>query len=116
MNRGKKIIDKKVKKKIDKEIRLAQNPSFATPSFAEAKALSKKETALFKKPKKGSKRTTPGEIPAQSSPPKIVHVEGRRWIKTLEKQNLTDSRILTKKLSKRKSVLKPARKTIKGWR
>ncbi|HSW86449.1 MAG TPA: hypothetical protein VLG49_02995 [Rhabdochlamydiaceae bacterium] len=55
-----------------------------------------------KKFHKVSKRTTPGEVPSQSSAPHIVHVEGQRWIKTIEKQITAENKIFTKQSSKKK--------------
>jgi hypothetical protein len=51
-----------------------------------------------KKASKCSKRTNTGVD--LESPPHILHVEGKRWMKTLVKQNTENSRRLTKRLSK----------------
>lgn len=48
-----------------------------------------------------SKRTTPGTVDVQSSP-HIVHVEGKRWIKTLEKQNQVKKTVLRRQALKKK--------------
>lgn len=47
-----------------------------------------------------SKRTTPGTVDEKSAP-HIVHVEGKRWIKTAEKQNATNRKVFTKHLAKK---------------
>ena len=61
-------------------------------------ASAKKEILIKKKVlnKNLSKRTTPGLI-ASDSAPAHVHTEGKRWVKTLIKQNLADRTILAHK-------------------
>ncbi len=59
----------------------------------------------IKRKKKGShqsKRTTPGEVMGRDAAPRIVHLEGKRWINTTEsqiqaKKKITQRRILKKK-------------------
>lgn len=48
-----------------------------------------------------SKRTTPGTVDTQSAP-HIVHIEGKRWIKTLEKQNQAKKKVMRRQILKKK--------------
>jgi hypothetical protein len=48
-----------------------------------------------------SKRTAPGLVD-ETSPPHIIHVEGRRWIKTAEQQILAKNKISTRRTLKKK--------------
>lgn len=41
--------------------------------------------------------TTPGEIEGKPAAPKHIHIEGKRWGKTLQKQTKAKNKILTKK-------------------
>lgn len=114
MNRAKRAMPNKLRKKMTKEIRVAQ-AQYPSP---EARRYSDELTAkemLKKYPKKRakkisetvqatgkrfnvkkkmqkrntSKRTTPGTTPANSTPA-VVHREGGRWIKTLTQQAKTE--------------------------
>jgi len=62
-----------------------------------------KKISLQKKKRSAphSKRTTPGTVDA-TSPPHIIHVEGGRWMQTLQKQTLNQNKNLTRKMSKKK--------------
>lgn len=55
---------------------------------------------LVKGFKKTSKRTNPGDVPEHYSPMAHVHPEGKRWIKTLNKQDRENSRVFTKRMTK----------------
>ncbi|MBS0620048.1 MAG: hypothetical protein JSS61_01130 [Verrucomicrobia bacterium] len=58
--------------------------------------------ALAAKKKKGtSKRTTPGTVPSDSTPASI-HAEGKRWIKTVVKQNVNQSKSLSRQMAKKR--------------
>ncbi|MBS0603620.1 MAG: hypothetical protein JSS60_01135 [Verrucomicrobia bacterium] len=117
MNRSKRSISLKLRKKMTKAIRNAQTglPSIESRRNSDemtAKELSrmypkrgvkKKEELLnavkksimtkrTKTKKSSSKRTTPGKIPADTSPA-YPHREGKRWIKTLTKQTLAQRAI-----------------------
>ncbi len=59
------------------------------------------QTAQLQRVSKKSKRTTPGKVLEDSSP-KIVHVEGARWLKTTVKQQVNQSKKIQKKLIKKK--------------
>ena len=48
-----------------------------------------------------SKRTNPGEVESNSTP-HIVHVEGGRWKKTVERQNLMQAKGLDKRIARGK--------------
>jgi hypothetical protein len=51
-----------------------------------------KEISIKKKAqnKNIGKRTTPGLVSSRDAPPAHIHAEGKRWIKTLVKQNVAD--------------------------
>lgn len=125
MNKSKQLLNNKLSKKIQKEVRKAQKeylrreePTDSDPVTAEEmlkrfpKKTAKKEKALLAslqkqmKIKKGckkkilSKRTNPGEVLAHSAPAH-VHKEGSHWVKTLTQQNKEKRKLLEKKLSKR---------------
>jgi|SRR3990172_7833835 len=126
MNRSKQPMNNKLNKKNQKEIRTAQSEYATKEASAYSdqltaremlkkypKKTSKKEKASLaslekeisakkaKKLKKHSKRTTPGTVPATSSP-RNVHMEGGRWIKSLEKQSFTQQKLVVKKSLKKK--------------
>lgn len=129
MNRAKRSMPNKLRKKMKKEIRLAQASSSVPESLEYSDKLTAKE--MFKKyPKKAvkkqkqgellqavgkkvsvkkasfqkisSKRTTPGMVPSTDSAPAIVHKEGQRWIKTLIKQNVSQRTIQDHKGKRKK--------------
>ncbi len=122
MNRSKRAMPNKLRKKISKEIRLAQAkyPMPETRQYSDElttkemlkkypKKIAKKQAELLQKSEKRvgikkkklhknvSKRTTPGAIPSDYSPPAIVHKEGKRWIKTLTKQSVGQRKSLARK-------------------
>ncbi|MES2345907.1 MAG: hypothetical protein V4494_08240 [Chlamydiota bacterium] len=123
MNRSKRPLAKQDLKLGRKAIRLAQRPQpvdvplksdtlkpldllkkYPTKNAqkkAAVLATLRKQLAIkkIKKQRKISKRTNVG-VDAES-PPKSIHVEGGRWMKTLVKQNLLKRKSLTKRLSKR---------------
>jgi hypothetical protein len=126
MNRTKLPLPKQLQKKIKKEVRAAQRPlpreqsllsdsPLATPlllkkhpkkeSLLDA-SLKRMEIRKKKRLAKKAKRTTPGEV-IEDSPPKSVHVEGRRWIKTLELQNLNNAKTMRRKDANRRGKHKP---------
>jgi hypothetical protein len=131
MNRGKRSLNNKIDKKMKKSIRLGQNApsthneSVVLPDQVIAQQMERrpltpdeKDKKLFQAAKKFhaeekvekhhkvSKRTTPGEVSTCSSAPHNVHIEGERWLKTIEKQILSENKTLTKKLSKKKLPLR----------
>ncbi len=113
MNRSKKQLTTKLRKQMSKTIRNAQTgiiayeglkpdsklqkeaykqfphqpPSRKKKYFSELKL--KMKEAKAKGQKSVSKRTTPGTVPSDSTPAHS-HREGKRWMKTLIKQNLSD--------------------------
>lgn len=112
MNRNKRPIPNQLQKKMAKEIRVAQGrypisethqysdelttkemlkkyPKKEAQKKAEIVSSSEKEVAIKKQHNISAKRTTPGLVPARESAPAHVHPEGKRWIKTLIKQNQT---------------------------
>jgi len=125
MNRTKRPIDNKLRKKMSKAIRNAQTGS---PSIKSRKtdpevtgkqmlkefpnrAGKKKEELVAeiqmritakKNKAKGStsKRTTPGDVPSDSSPAN-AHREGKRWIKTTTKQILAQRAVETHRAGKK---------------
>ncbi len=122
----KRSIPQQMKKKMRKEIRLAQAAYPVRLSIARTDELSP-EKMLTKYPKRVaqkqlaasqaaqkkigikkskakhhiSKRTTPSEV-KQDSAPANSHQEGVRWVKTLTKQNLAKRRITTRQMLKKK--------------
>lgn len=124
MNRSKRQLTHKIQKKMAKTIRIAQG-RYPVPEAhqysdeMEIKELLKKfpkkkakkyeellkaaqERISIKKKKKmhqriASKRTTPGLVDPDFSPPAHVHPEGKRWIKTIIKQNLAARTIQARK-------------------
>jgi hypothetical protein len=123
MNKSKLPMPARLRKKMNKEIRSAM-PEFegnTSSNTINKKALlsrlppklRKKETAILnsfeknfeiRKKKihaKHSKRTNPRQI-AEVSPPKIIHIEGGRWIRTLKKQTANQNKILNRKMTKKR--------------
>jgi hypothetical protein len=122
MNRSKRPLPKKLQKKMEKEIRVAQGryPIRETlqhsdelttremlKKYPRREALKKEE--ILKSSEKGvsikkkikhknvSKRSAPELVSTGESPPAHIHPEGRRWIKTMIKQNETQRAILAHK-------------------
>ncbi|MBS0651825.1 MAG: hypothetical protein JSR93_11755 [Verrucomicrobia bacterium] len=127
MNRSKRSLNNKLSKKIQKEVRNAQAEYQRPAERAYSDQLTTREM-LKKYPKKvakkdkslldamqkrvklkkqiakriSSKRTTPGQVPSNSTPA-YVHKEGARWVKTLTTQNKVQRKRLQIKLSKKKT-------------
>ncbi len=121
MNRNKRPMSNRLQKKMAKEIRIAQGRYSVPESQQYSDELTAKEL-LKKYPKRKaakhvetlesarkkillkkkiqhvnvSKRTTPTFV-TSDSPPAHIHAEGKRWMKTLVKQNLAERKILTHK-------------------
>jgi hypothetical protein len=124
MNKSKQPMPARARKKMKKELRSAANlpdsvlqPDRNTPqgllSRLPPKVRKKEETVLksFKKNMANkrakekaphSKRTNTGMIDVKS-PPQIVHMEGRRWIKTLVKQTQAKRTVRTRQTTKKGS-------------
>jgi hypothetical protein len=124
MNKSKQPMPARARKKMKKELRSASNlpdsvpqPDRNTPkgllSRLPPKVRKKEEAVLksfekniaIKKAKKKaphSKRTNTGMIDVKS-PPQIVHIEGRRWIKTLGKQTQAKRKVMTRQQTKKVS-------------
>jgi len=66
------------------------------------KSFEKKIALKSKRHKKNSKRTTPGTVD-EKSPPQIIHIESRRWIKTTVKQNVGKRKSMMRQMSKKGS-------------
>lgn len=122
MNKSKQPIAKNHNKKMQKEIRVAQSAYPVKEELPRTDKLSAKD-ALKKYPPKvvkaeaaviestqknmevkkkklhanPSKRTTPGEVHGRESAPSNAHNEGTRWIKTLEKQAVIQSKTVRRK-------------------
>lgn len=124
MNKTKRSMPAKLRKKMNKELRSATNQPDSvlksdriTPqdllSRLPLKAR-KKEESLAKSAEKNiaikkakakaphSKRTNTGLIDVKS-PPQIVHIEGKRWIKTLGKQTQAKRKVMTRQMTKKGS-------------
>jgi hypothetical protein len=124
MNKSKQSMPARARKKMKKELRSAANlpDSVLKTDRNTPKALlsrlpakkQKKELAALKAFEKNiaikkakqkaphSKRTNTGLIDVQS-PPQIVHIEGKRWIKTLGKQTQAKRKVMTRQMTKKKS-------------
>ena len=126
MNRSKRAMPHKLRKKMGKEIRLSQ-AGYPVPEDRKysdeltakemlkkyPKKVAKKQTELLKSSEKTiaikkkklhkitSKRTTPGTVPSDS-PPAIVHKENKRWIKVLTKQTSAQRAIQSHKGGRKK--------------
>jgi hypothetical protein len=126
MNKSKRPMANKLRKKMTKEIRLAQ-ASYPVPKARMLsdelttkemlkrypKKTAKKQAGLLetstsrvvvkkkKHQKKHSKRTTPGTVASDSSPA-FPQKEGLRWIKTLTKQTLAQRAIQAHQGKKKK--------------
>ncbi len=131
MNRGKQPMSNRAQKKVNKEVRSAQTASFATVETAPLPSEPIAQELLNKFPKKSakkikaqvdatvrgmankkkkqhakhSKRSTPGDVAhdADFSPPKVVQIEGKRWIKTIEKQIRTKTSMSRRQEGKKKA-------------
>lgn len=122
MNRSKLPMPAKMRKKMNKEIRASAETPAPKLNSNDIKAgqllsrypakIKKKEASILKsfektidtkkkkQAAKHSKRTTPGTVPSDS-PPKIVHVEGKRWIQTIEKQTQAQKKVFNRRMSKK---------------
>ncbi len=122
MNRSKRPIPKKLQKKMEKEVRVAQGryPIREAHQYSDElttqellkkypKKNAQKKDEIVQSSKKGilikkksnhkniSKRTTPHLVSTGESPPGHIHAEGGRWIKTLIKQNQMERAMLAHK-------------------
>jgi hypothetical protein len=124
MNKAKQSMPARARKKMKKELRSAANlpDSVLKTDRSTPKALlsrlpakeQKKEAAALKAFEKNiaikkaklkaphSKRTNTGLIDVKS-PPQIVHMEGKRWIKTLGKQTQAKRKVMTRQMTKKGS-------------
>jgi hypothetical protein len=124
MNKSKLSMPARARKKMKKELRSAANlpDSVLKADRNTPKALlsrlpakeQKKEIAALKAFEKNiaikkakqkaphSKRTNTGLIDVKS-PPQIVHIEGKRWIKTLGKQTQAKKKVMTRQMTKKRS-------------
>jgi hypothetical protein len=124
MNKSKQPMAARARKKMKKELRAAaglpdsvlqadRNTPQALLSRLPAKDRKKEEASLkslqrnleskrAKQKAPHSKRTNTGLIDVKS-PPQIVHMEGRRWIKTLGKQTQAKRKVMTRQTTKKGS-------------
>lgn len=124
MNRSKLPMPAKARKKMNKEIKAATQtpePKLNSNDIRAKELLSRypakvkkknlpllesfEKTLDLKKKKSGSKqskRTTPGRVLSDSAP-KNVHVEGKRWAQTLEKQTRAQNKVFVRKAIKKGS-------------
>jgi hypothetical protein len=118
MNREKAPINnrlaKKLSKEIDKkgkaEVHLAPNPTLPIPHPLKPTVRMVHAEKEIAAPRRGTgknehhkilhKRTNTGQ-PLTNSSPAHVHPEGKRWIKTLQKQTAVKKVVNTKKFAKR---------------
>ena len=102
---------KKVKKEVRKttgtyvpEVKRVANPRNTKTSFFKmrGKEIEKDiETKQSKRKSHRSHNTTPGEAVGRSSNPQFVHIEGKRWIKNITKQQKDKSKKLFKHMAKK---------------
>jgi len=114
----------RLRKKMKKELRAAANqpdtvletnrstpqtllsrlpPKVQKKEEASLKAFEKRIAVKKAKAKAShSKRTNTGLIDVKSSP-QIVHIEGKRWIKTLGKQTQAKRKVMTRQMTKKGS-------------
>ena len=126
MNKPKYQITQRARKKMNKEIRasaIQPNPQPMSNTTKAASLLSrypkkvlKKETASLKSLDKNlsvkrkklqsphSKRTSPGSpgTEARDAAPKIVHIEGKRWIKSTESKIQANKKVMRRQTLKKK--------------
>lgn len=123
MNKSKRQMTAQLKKKMNKELRAAAPRKEPTPKSDSIKArdllsrvppkVRKKEAAALKSFEKTlkvkqvkrtarhAKRATSGTVDEQSAP-QSVHVEGRRWVKTLNEQTSAKRKVFTRQMAKKK--------------
>lgn len=127
MNRGKHAMPKNIRKKVQKTVRKDLQSGEDTPVKPLERKFPKPEEMLATQPKKRakiekshllsmeksmerkkakkqkkiSKRTDPKDA-IVGSVPAHVHPEGKRWMKTLVKQNKVASKRIVRKINKRK--------------
>ncbi len=128
MNHREEPISSRLRKKIKKETRAGQNMSKTAVAeqptirnlrgqnpakpprkvvkrvqgdLLEMERTAHKEKVDLAHPMHHSKRTSPGKLPKVSTP-RHPHMEGERWINTVEKQTLLKAQRLKAKLNKRK--------------
>jgi hypothetical protein len=123
MNRREEPISARARKKNKKQIRAlvdtkdpvaaprnlhGQNPAkrprkVVLQEASRKKALLKKMEAAKKNRRSlhQSKRVSPGSVQERPSPPSGIHKEGKRWIQTVEKQNINKAKRLVRKFSKK---------------
>jgi len=124
MNRREEPISARARKKIKKQIRalvdtkepvasprnlhgqnLAKRPRKVVAQETSRKKALLKKIEVTKKKRSSlhhSKRVSPGAVQERPSPPAEIHKEGRRWIQTVEKQNINKAKRLVRKLSKKR--------------
>ena len=124
MNKSKQSMPIRLRKKMKKELRASANQpdtvlksDRSTPKALLSRLppkIRKKEEAVLKSFEKNiaikkakqkaphSKRTNTGLIDVQS-PPQIVHIEGKRWVKTLGKQTAAKRKVMTRQMTKKGS-------------
>jgi hypothetical protein len=123
MNKTKRSMPAKLRKKMNKELRSATNQPDSvlksdriTPQDLLSRLplkVRKKEEALVKSAAKNiaikkakakaphSKRTNTGG--GVKSSPQIIHIEGKQWIKTLGKQTQAKRKVMTRQMAKKGS-------------
>ena len=126
MNKPKNQMTNRAKKKMNKEVRasaiqpnprLMSNTTKANDLLSRyPKKVQKKETAALKSFSKSmavertkkksphSKRTSPGTpgTEEREAAPKIVHIEGRRWIKSTESKIQANKKVMRRQSLKKK--------------
>lgn len=110
MNKSKQPMAAQLRKKMNKELKkgvaqpspILRSDVITPQDLLSTMPLKARKKKLVKKKLHVSKRTNTGTVD-EKSPPHIVHVEGRRWIKTVEKQNVNKRKTLVRHLAKKGS-------------
>lgn len=108
MNKSRSQLPVRIRKKMDKNVRsgiLHPEPLFVADDTKKTTLLSSRGDKLKKeiqeKQKKSLKRAVPSsEFSGKQATPQGLHVEGKRWIKTLKKQTAAKNKVLVRKETK----------------
>ena len=93
MGKSKHQMTARLQKKMKKEVRAGAQKATTTPETDTTKGTDL--LSSFSKAKNNKKQTTVS--------PQVVHVEGQRWIKTLQKQTIVKKKVVTRRMSKKGS-------------
>lgn len=113
MNKSKHPMAANIQKKMKKELRITSqtkpivsvddNKEQTELSSPRNKTIKKTANSKTKAPIKGKKQPRLTHDNRAESDPQIVHLEGQRWIKTLNKQAAAKRKVFTKHMNKERS-------------